>query len=83
MHVAWHLPEGAPTAPDLQRRLASEGVGVYSLAAAPVHVLEPLGASDTVVLLGYPCLTEERIRGAVERIAAVLDRPSEARRSAP
>jgi GntR family transcriptional regulator/MocR family aminotransferase len=83
MHVAWHLPEGAPSALDLQRRLVGEGVGVYSLAAAPVQVLEPLRATDTVVLLGYPCLTEERIRGAVERIAAVLDRPSEVRRSAP
>jgi GntR family transcriptional regulator/MocR family aminotransferase len=74
MHVAWHLPGGAPPAPALQRRLAAEGVGAYSLASAPVHVLEPVDASESVLLLGYPCLSEERIRNAVERIAAVLER---------
>jgi GntR family transcriptional regulator / MocR family aminotransferase len=74
MHVAWHLPAGAASAPLLQRRLADEGVGVYSLGAAPVHVVEPVSASDSVLLLGYPCLSEERIRSAVERIAVALDR---------
>jgi GntR family transcriptional regulator/MocR family aminotransferase len=77
MHVAWHLPAGAAPAPVLQRRLADDGVGVYSLAAAPVHVVEPVSASDSVLLLGYPCLSEERIRNAVERIARALDRPRE------
>ena len=75
MHVAWYLPAGAAPAPVLQRRLADDGVGVYSLAAAPVHVVEPVSASDSVLLLGYPCLSEERIRSAVERIARALDRP--------
>ena len=42
MHVAWHLPAGAAPAPVLQRRLADDGVGVYSLAAAPVHIVEPV-----------------------------------------
>ncbi len=42
MHVAWHLPVGAAPAPVLQRRLADDGVGVYSLAAAPVHIVEPV-----------------------------------------
>jgi GntR family transcriptional regulator/MocR family aminotransferase len=83
MHVAWHLPEGSPSAPDLQRRLVGDGVGIYSLAAAPVHVLDPLPATATVVLMGYPCLTEERIRVAVERIAVALDRTGEGRRGAP
>jgi GntR family transcriptional regulator/MocR family aminotransferase len=75
MHVAWHLPAGAAHAAVLQRRLAGDGVGVYSLASAPVHVVEPVSASETVLLLGYPCLSEERIRSAVERIARALDRP--------
>jgi GntR family transcriptional regulator/MocR family aminotransferase len=76
MHAVWHLPEGAAPAPLLQRRLADDGVGVYSLAAAPVHVLEPVPSSDSILLLGYPCLSEERIRSAVERIARAMDRPS-------
>jgi GntR family transcriptional regulator / MocR family aminotransferase len=74
MHVAWHLPEGAPPAPALQRRLAEDGVGVYSLSAAPVHVVDAVSASDSVLLLGYPCVAEERIRSAVERIGRALDR---------
>jgi GntR family transcriptional regulator/MocR family aminotransferase len=74
MHVAWHLPEGAPSARLLQRRLADDGVGVYSLGEAPVHTLEPVAGSDSVLLLGYPCLSEERIRVAVERIAHALER---------
>jgi hypothetical protein len=77
MHVAWHLPNGAPPAPVLQRRLADDGVGVYSLLAAPVHIADPVSATDSVLLLGYPCVAEERIRNAVERIARALDRSAE------
>ena len=77
MHVAWHLPAGSPSAHSLQRRLGEQGVGVYSLAAAPVHTIEPVEASDEIVLLGYPCLSEERIRAGVERIARALGRPAE------
>jgi GntR family transcriptional regulator/MocR family aminotransferase len=76
MHAVWHLPEGTPAALSLQRRLANDGVGVYSLAEAPVHMLEPVPSSDSILLLGYPCLSEERIRDAVERIARALDRPA-------
>ncbi len=78
MHVAWHLPHGSLPAPELQRRLADDGVGVYSLSAAPVHVVDPVGASDSVLLLGYPCVSEERIRSAVERIARAMDCPASA-----
>jgi GntR family transcriptional regulator/MocR family aminotransferase len=72
MHVAWHLPEGVSPAPTLQRKLSEHGVGVYSLEEAPVHVAEPLTQSDTVLLLGYPCLTEERIQVAVTQIARAV-----------
>ncbi len=78
MHVAWHLPAGVASAPVLQRRLADDGVGVYSLAAAPVHLVDPVSASDSILLLGYPCLSEERIQSAVACIAAALDRPQRA-----
>jgi GntR family transcriptional regulator / MocR family aminotransferase len=81
MHVAWHLPAGSMSARALQRRLAHQGVGVYSLATAPVHVIDPVAASDSIVLLGYPCLTEEHIRSAVERIARVVDQPGEPERA--
>jgi GntR family transcriptional regulator/MocR family aminotransferase len=76
MHVAWHLPAGALPADELKRRLVPSGVGIYSLASAPAHVLEPFSDGDRIVLLGYPCLSEERIRSAVELIARALDRPA-------
>lgn len=79
MHAVWHLPAGTALAPSVQRRLADEGVGVYSLTTAPVHMLEPVPSSDSILLLGYPCLSEERIRDAVERIARVLERPARPR----
>ena len=83
MHVAWHLPAGAPPAAVVQRRMAREGVGVYSFAAAPVHLTEPVEGTDAVLLLGYPCLSEERIESAVERIAAVIDRSPSASEERP
>jgi GntR family transcriptional regulator/MocR family aminotransferase len=69
MHVAWHLPAGAPSARAMQLRLRAEGVGIYTLPDGPAQVLEPVDGEDRVVLLGYPCLTEDRIRYAVERMA--------------
>lgn len=72
MHVAWHLPAGAAPASELQRRLSQGGVGVYSLAGAPVHWVGDTNAHDSVLLLGYPCLDEQRIRAGVERIARAL-----------
>jgi GntR family transcriptional regulator / MocR family aminotransferase len=74
MHVVWHLPAGAPSAREVQRQLVHEGVGVYSLAEAPVHFIGELDAYDSVLLLGYPCLDEDRIRAALQRIARVLER---------
>jgi GntR family transcriptional regulator/MocR family aminotransferase len=72
MHVAWHLPEGVPPAQVVQRTLSEQGVGVYSLEAAPVHVAEPLSQTDTILLLGYPALTEERIQVAVEQMSQAM-----------
>lgn len=45
----------------------------HSFEAAPVHLVEPLDESGGIVLLGYPCLTEDRIKIAVERIARAQD----------
>ncbi len=73
MHVAWHLPDGAPPAAVLQRKLAKRGVGVYSLDDAPVHVAEPLQQRESILLLGYPCLTEERIQVAVQEMARAVN----------
>jgi GntR family transcriptional regulator/MocR family aminotransferase len=69
MHVAWHMPPEMPPVAELQRQLAGQGVGVYSLRTAPVHIGTPAPEHDAIVLFGYPSLTEERIREAVERIA--------------
>ena len=77
MHVAWHLPASAAPARELRRRLVQAGVGIYSLAEAPVYWTGDVSDRDCVVLLGYPCLDEDRIRAGVEEIARALDRPRE------
>ena len=74
MHVAWYLPAAAPPAPELQRRMAKRGVGIYSLAEAPVHRVGDVRDYDRIVLLGYPCLGEERIAAALEQVERELDR---------
>jgi GntR family transcriptional regulator/MocR family aminotransferase len=71
MHVAWHSPESLPPAAVLAERARGRGVGVYSLARAPVHYagLERLAAR--VLLLGYPCLSQARIQQAIATLASV------------
>jgi GntR family transcriptional regulator/MocR family aminotransferase len=74
MHLAWHLPAGTASALELQRRVEKRSVGIYSLAEAPVHRIGEIRNFDRIVLLGYPCLSEDRIVAAVEQIAREADR---------
>jgi len=72
MHVAWRLPEGAPTARVVQQLALQQRVGIYSLEAAPVHAEGSVLASDSTVFLGYPCLAPERIERAMAMVAETV-----------
>ena len=70
MHVAVHLPKIPITAHALQIRLKRSSVGVYALAESPARLFDPFPGDDRVILLGYACLSEDKITEAVSRLAA-------------
>jgi GntR family transcriptional regulator/MocR family aminotransferase len=72
MHLTCHLPDDLPPAYDLQQRLKRVGVGIYSLAEAPVARHARFAGDDHVALFGYPCLSESEIREAISRLGRTL-----------
>jgi GntR family transcriptional regulator / MocR family aminotransferase len=72
MHVAWRLPEGAPTAQVVRQLALQQRVGLYPLQAAPVHAEGSVPASDSTIFLGYPCLGPERIERALALVAEAV-----------
>ncbi|MCP4287445.1 MAG: PLP-dependent aminotransferase family protein [Gammaproteobacteria bacterium] len=72
MHIIWYLPEGFPTAIEVQQRMQRVGVGVYSLEAAAACNLGYSQIGDRALALGYSSVSEEKIREGVARMAAVL-----------
>jgi GntR family transcriptional regulator/MocR family aminotransferase len=76
MHLTCHLPDDVPPAHDLQQKLKRVGVGIYSLAEAPVTRHARFADDDRIALFGYPCLHEGEISEAVGRIGRVLARSS-------
>jgi GntR family transcriptional regulator/MocR family aminotransferase len=79
MHLTCHLPDDVPPAHDLQRKLKRVGVGIYSLAEAPVTRHARFPGDDRIALFGYPCLHEGEISEAISRVERVLARSSRAR----
>jgi GntR family transcriptional regulator / MocR family aminotransferase len=79
MHLTCHLPDDVPTAHDLQQKLKRVGVGIYSLAEAPVTRHARFAGDDRIALFGYPCLHEGEISEAIGRVERVLARSSRAR----
>jgi GntR family transcriptional regulator/MocR family aminotransferase len=72
MHLTCHLPDDLPTAYDLQQKLKRVGVGIYSLAEAPVIRHARFAGDDHVALFGYPCLTESEIGEAISRLRRII-----------
>lgn len=73
MHLTWLLPPEMPIAVPLQRRLAQEGVVIYTLREGPSTHLTPSELTDRILLFGYPCLTEDKITVALERVAECIE----------
>jgi GntR family transcriptional regulator / MocR family aminotransferase len=72
MHLTCHLPDDLPPTYDLQQRLKRVGVGIYSLAEAPVARHTRFAGDDHVALFGYPCLRESEICEAIGRLGRIL-----------
>jgi GntR family transcriptional regulator/MocR family aminotransferase len=72
MHLTCYLPDDLPPAYDLQQSLKRVGVGIYSLAEAPVTRQTRFTGDGHVALFGYPCLAESEISAAISRLGRTL-----------
>jgi GntR family transcriptional regulator/MocR family aminotransferase len=72
MHLTCHLPDALPPAHALQQRLKRVGVGIYSLAEAPVTQQSRFAGDERIALFGYPCLSENEICEAIDRLGRIL-----------
>jgi GntR family transcriptional regulator/MocR family aminotransferase len=79
MHLTCYLPDDLPPAHDLQQRLKQIGVGIYSLAEAPIVQHARFAGDDRVALFGYPCLSETEICEAIRRLGQILSLQTPAR----
>lgn len=71
MHVAWQLPDGAPSAFDLERLARSFGVGIYSFSTGNSLLFEDDASSRYArsIMLGFAALDEHEIEEGIRRLA--------------
>lgn len=74
MHLAWHLHEELPSAPELQELALGEGVGIYWLGSGAAYDYGGCAYSDRTVVLGYSSLNERQIQAGIERTALAVAR---------
>ena len=72
MHLAWHLADDLPTAPELQELALAEDVGIYSLGSGAAYDFGECAYSERTVVLGYSSLNERQIEAGIERIARAV-----------
>ncbi|SFW40898.1 PLP-dependent aminotransferase family protein [Nitrosovibrio sp. Nv17] len=72
LHLAWHLPEGYPSAPELQELALQHGVGVYAIGAGTAYDYGQSRYSARTLILGFASLNEYQIRAGIRRIADVF-----------
>ena len=72
MHVMWHLGRGLPAAIEVERRVRSHGVGVYSLRSGAAHVIGESRYLERGLILGYAAVPERQIAKGIARLAQAL-----------
>jgi GntR family transcriptional regulator/MocR family aminotransferase len=72
MHVMWHLARGLPAAIEVERRVRSQGVGVYSLRSGAAHVIDESPYLERGLILGYAAVPERQIAKGIARLAQAL-----------
>ncbi len=70
MHLVWKLPEGFPSATEVEAKGLAAGVGVCSLATGSALRFGDDG--DRLLMLGFVALTEKEIEDGIARLAAAL-----------
>lgn len=72
MHLVWKLPEGFPSAAEVEAKGLAAGVGVCSLATGSALRFEDDDGGDRLLMLGFVALTEKEIEDGVARLAGAL-----------
>jgi GntR family transcriptional regulator/MocR family aminotransferase len=72
MHLVWKLPEGFPSAAEVEAKGLAAGVGVCSLATGSALRFDPNDGGDRLLMLGFVALTEKEIEDGVARLAGAL-----------
>lgn len=68
MHLTWVLPETIYNARALQFECLHRGVGIYSIDDGPAIDFNGTASRERVIFFGYPCLSEEKISTAIQRL---------------
>lgn len=76
MHFVWRLPEGLPSAREIEELALKMGVGVYTLSTGAAHKFEAEDDGDRHLVLGYAALSETEIDLGIARLAQCLGRGS-------
>lgn len=71
MHLVWKLPEGFPSAAEVEAKGLAAGVGVCSLATGSALRFGD-DDGDRLLMLGFVALTEKEIEDGIARLATAL-----------
>jgi len=72
LHLVWHLPDGFPTATEIQIKARSKGIGIYSLKSGAAIDLNN-DSADNIILLGYSSVPSEDISKAIKNLKKIID----------
>ncbi len=72
LHLVWRLSNSLPPAGTIQKLARAEGIGVYTLSSGAAICFDA-NASDDILLLGYPSVSEDDITLAVTRLRTLVD----------
>ncbi len=73
MHIALHLPPGAPSAREIARAALRHGVRLYTLTESACSVETCAELDERVLLLGYAALETRCIEDAVARLSGAVE----------
>lgn len=71
MHLVWRLPEGFPSAAEVEAKGLAAGVGVCSLATGSALRFDE-SDGDRFLMFGFVALTEREIENGIARLAEAL-----------
>ncbi|WP_363347580.1 PLP-dependent aminotransferase family protein [Methylocystis echinoides] len=72
MHLVWKLPEGFPSAEEVEAKGLAAGVGVCSLATGSALRFDKNDGADRLLMLGFVALSEKEIEDGIARLAGAL-----------